>query len=108
MTVADLILNMGAEDVWVAGYIVGGDMTTANVKFEGPFSRTTHLAIASSPEASSREECAAVELPSQKLRDALNLVDNPGLIGKKLYVCGDIGNYFGYPGVKNAKEFVLE
>lgn len=108
MTVADLILNMGVEDVWVAGYIVGGDMTTANVKFEGPFSKTTHLAIASSTEASSREECAAVELPSQKLRDALNLVDNPGLIGKKLYVCGDIENYFGYPGVKNAKEFVLE
>ena len=108
-SVADLLLNVGAEEVWVCGYIVGGDVTTSNIKLEPPFTKSSHLAISDNPDASTREECAAIELPSTgDIRDAVNLVDHPDCLGRKLYVKGDIENYFGTPGVKNIKEFHLE
>ena len=108
LKVADLTMFLGAEDVWVCGYIVGGDVTTANVKLEPPFSKETHLAIADNAGASTREECAGAELPEGSVRETLNLIDNPEILGKKIYVKGDIENYYGYPGVKNIKEFQLE
>lgn len=109
LAVADLALHSGAEDVWVAGYIAGGDVTTAGMKSEPPFTKNSHLAIADRPGTTSREQCAAVELPSSgEIREAVNLVDHPEYLGRKLYVKGDIENYFGSPGVKNIKEFRLE
>ena len=109
LKVADLTMFLGAEDVWVCGYIVGGDVSTSKVSFDPPFTKESHLALADNVKASTREECAAIELPSSgDMRDAVNLVDHPGYIGRKLYVKGDIENYFGYPGVKSIKEFLLE
>lgn len=109
LAVADLIMNLGAKEVWVAGYIVGGDVTTSNINLEPPFSKNSHIAIADRTAVSERAECAAVELPSSgDIREAVNLVDHPDYIGRKLYVKGDIENYFGCPGVKNIKEFKLE
>ncbi|HIZ86476.1 MAG TPA: DUF4493 domain-containing protein [Candidatus Coprenecus stercoravium] len=108
ISIGDLVLNYGAEEVWVTGYIVGGDVSSANVKLEPPFTKNTHVAIADSPGASTREECAAVELPSGSIRDAVNLIDNPELIGKRIYIKGDIENYFSHPGVKSTKEFLLD
>lgn len=109
LKIADLAMNLGAEDVWVCGYIVGGDVSTSKVSFDPPFTKESHLALADNVKASTREECAAIELPSSgDMRDAVNLVDHPGYIGRKLYVKGDIENYFGYPGVKSIKEFLLE
>lgn len=108
-TVADLAMNLGAEDVWVCGYIVGGDVSTSKLSFEPPFSKSSHLAISDNPDASTREECAAIELPSTgDIRDAVNLVDHPQYLGRKLYIKGDIESYFGYPGVKGIKEFHIE
>lgn len=108
LTVTDLSMHIGAEEVWVCGYIVGGDMSKTNIRLEAPFSKDSHLAIADTPEVSDREQCAAVELPEGKVRDALNLVSNPDNIGKKIYLKGSIENYFSYPGVKKVKEFLLE
>lgn len=109
LTVADLAMNLGAKGVWVSGYITGGDVTTSKVNFNPPFSKNSHLAISDSGAASSREQCAAVELPSTgDIREAVNLVDHPEYLGRRLYIKGDIENYFGYPGVKNIKEFHLE
>lgn len=109
LRISDLAMHLGAEDVWVAGYIVGGDMSTSKVVFEPPFTKDSHLALADNTKASTREECAAVELPSSgEIREAVNLVDHPGYLGRKLYVKGDIENYFGYPGIKSIKEFLLE
>ncbi len=106
--ICDLEKMIDAKDIWVTGYIVGGDVSNSKVKFEGPFSKATHIAIADSPDAETREECAAVELPSSsKAREALNLVDHQENIGKKVYVKGNIVNYYGHPGVKAIKEYQL-
>jgi hypothetical protein len=49
-----------------------------------------------------------VQLPSGDLRDVLNLVDNPGLLGTKVYLKGDIVEaYYGIPGIKNISEYRL-
>lgn len=108
LSVEDLPLNSGAKGVWVAGYIVGGDVTISKVNFEAPFKEASNLAISADVNASAREDCAPVQLPQGKVREALSLVDHPELVGRKLYIKGDIETYFGSPGVKNVKEFQLE
>ena len=48
----------------------------------------------------------AMQLPAGDVRDALNLVDNPGLLKKKVCLRGDIvGSYYGLIGIKNVSEF---
>ena len=43
------------------------------------------------------------------MRDALNLVDHPGLLGKKVYLKGDLQEaYYGIPGIKNLTEYSFE
>lgn len=109
LAVAELGTRIGAKDIWVKGYIVGGDLSTSNMVTEPPFSKASNLAIADSRNPSGREMCAGVEIPSkEEIRNALNLVNNPGNLGKVLYIKGDIEEYFGHPGIKGITEFVLE
>lgn len=108
LTITDLAMNLGAEDVWVGGYIVGGDVTTANLKLEPPFTKASHIALSDNAGASSRGECAAAELPDGDVRESLNLIDHPDILGKRLYIKGDVEEYFGYPGIKNIKDFHIE
>lgn len=100
--------EIGAEDVWVYGYIVGGDLTSASMSFDEPFRSNTNIAIAGRTSVSDKEACLSVQILKGDVRDALNLVDNPGLLGKKVYLKGDIvESYYGIPGVKNISDFVL-
>lgn len=108
LSVDEIPLFLGAENVWIQGYIVGGDVTSSTVATEPPFTKSSHIAIASHQYVAGRDECAAVELLSASgVRDELNLVENPSLLGRIVYVKGRIVNYFGYPGVKGVKEFYL-
>lgn len=108
LEIGDLSAYNGAKDVWVAGYIVGGDLSSSKIKLEPPFTKDTHVAIAASASAATREECAAVELPKGAMRDELNLVAHPENLGKKLYVKGNIQDYYGYPGIKSVKDYKIE
>lgn len=101
---------VGKTEAWVYGYIVGGDLSSAggSVKTEAPFSKKTHLAIASRASTTAKGSCIAVELPAGKLRDALNLVDHPENIGRTVYVKGDIVQaYFNTTGIKNTRDYQL-
>ena len=101
--------ELGAEDVWVYGYIVGGDMTSASISFDEPFSSNTNIAIAGRTTVSEKESCFSVQLLKGSIRDALNLVDNPENLKKKVYLKGDIvESYYGIPGIKNISDYVLE
>ena len=105
-TVSQAKASVGEEDVWVSGYIVGGDLTSASASFEAPFSSRTNLLIGSRTSTSDKEACIAVQLPSGKVRDDANLVDNPSLLGKKVCFKGDIvESYFGTTGLKNVTDF---
>lgn len=99
---------VGKTGVWVYGYIVGGDLSTTGsaVRTEAPFSKNTHLAIASRASATLKSSCIAVELPAGKLRTALNLADHPELVGRSVYLKGDIVSpYFGTVGMKKVTDW---
>lgn len=108
LTVNQALSSVGEKEVWVSGYIVGGDLTSSSASFEKPFSSRTCLVLG--PRASTRERssCMSVQLPAGKVREALNLVDNPGLLGCKVTVRGDIvQSYYGLVGLKNITDYNL-
>lgn len=101
--------SIGAEDVWVYGYIVGSFKSTNHIQFESPFPTSTNLAISGKTSASTNDVCVSVELKKGAMRDALNLVDHPENRGKKVFFKGDIVEaYYGIPGVKNITEYVVK
>ena len=102
--------HVGEDDVWVFGYIVGGDLSTAGTTVKtSKVQKATHLAIAARSSVTAKASCVAVELPKGKVRDALNLVDHPDLIGSRVYLKGCIvASYFGTTGLKGVSDYVLK
>ena len=102
--------HVGEDDVWVFGYIVGGDLSTAGTTVKtSQITKSTHLAIAARSSVTAKASCVAVELPKGSVRDALNLVDHPDLIGTRVYLKGCIvSSYFGTTGLKNVSDYVLK
>lgn len=106
LTVVQAMASSGDEDVWVCGYVVGGDLTSSSAVFDGPFTSRTNILLGSRSSAAERSSCLSVQLPSGEVRDALNLVDNPNMLGRKVYVKGDIvENYYGLTGLKNVSDY---
>lgn len=109
LPIADAMNMTGSEDVWVKGYIVGGDLTSTAASYTTPFTSATHFMISDKKGATSREGCMSVELKSGKIRESLNLVDNPKNLGKLIYLKGKIvESYFGLRGIKGVTDFQLE
>lgn len=108
MTVSQALASAGEEDVWVSGYIVGGDLSSSSASFKAPFSSDTNFLLGPRSSVSSRESCISVSLPSGEIRDAINLKDNPSLLGRKVYLKGDIvESYYGLTGLKNISDYEL-
>ncbi len=101
--------NPGTTGQWVTGYIIGVINYDNNSQLEVGASSTvrTCLAIASSASETDKANCVAVQLPNNDIRTALNLVDNPGNVGKQVSVCGSLEKYFGMAGVKNVTDYEL-
>ena len=105
-SVGDAKNHCGEEDVWVYGYIVGGDLTSRACSFTGPFSSRTNMVIASKSTCTDKTVCLSVQLPKGKVRDGLNLVDNPENQGRQVFLKGDIvESYYGIPGIQNISEY---
>ena len=98
------------EDIWLYGYIVGGDLTSAGATVKtSKITKNTHLAIAARASVTAKSSCIAVELPKGNIRDALNLVDHPDLIGTRVYLKGSlVPSYFGTTGLKSVSDYVLK
>lgn len=108
MTVYQAIGAAGQNDVWVSGYIVGGDLTSSSASYHIPFSSRTSLLLGSRSVISDRNTCIAVQLPSGNIRDNLNLVDNQWLLGRKVCLKGDlVESYFGLTGLKAVTEYEI-
>ena len=109
-TVAQVASHAGEKDIWVYGYIVGGDLSTAGTTVKtSKLSKNTHLAIAARSSVTAKASCIAVELPKGSIRDALNLVDHPDLIGSRVYLKGNpVESYFGTTGLKGVSDYVLK
>lgn len=103
---------------WVTGYIVGAavaDTKTVtaitsdkDVVFGTEGVRATQVLIADSPDEKDFRNCISVSFPSGPIRSALNLVDNPGNLGKKIVAMGMLYNHLGITGCRDitAYEFV--
>lgn len=103
--------HVGEKGVWVCGYIVGGDLSSAKegISFTAPFSSMTCMAIASRSSVTTKNSCLSVKIPKGEIRVAVNLADHPELVGQKIYLKGDlIASYFGIPGIENISEYVLK
>lgn len=106
LSVSEARKRAGETDLWVYGYIVGGDLSTSNCNFELPIQSKTNIAIAEKSSCTDKEDCIAVQLRQGSVRDELNLVDNPGLMGKKVFLKGDIvEDYFRLVGIQSISEF---
>ena len=90
-SVAQAADHIGEDDIWVFGYIVGGDLSSAGTTVKtSKFTKATHLAIAARSSVTTKASCIAVELPKGPVRDALNLVDHPDLVGTRVYLKGSL------------------
>ena len=103
-TVADVLYfyeKKVTEKVWVKAPICGSFVSNAlDMTLDKP--STTNIAIGT--EASH----LPVQLPAGDVRDALNLVANPDLLGQTVWLYGNIEKYFQVPGVKNVVGFSFD
>lgn len=108
-SVSEAIVNQGREGVWVEGFIVGGFTGSKTGSFtQDPFeARQSSLAIADQQNETIINAILPVELPTGKVRDALNISENPFNIGKKIVVRGNLERYYSAPGLKKPKEFTF-
>ena len=101
--------HIGETDVWVQGYIVGVATGTGKFQFSGTFSKNTNIILGLRSNSTDKDYLLSVELPKGNARDALNLQDNPDLLGKKVAVKGDlVSAYYGIPGLKSADDWSLD
>lgn len=115
-TVADILAmdldNTKIASAYVKGYIVGslknGSFTDKNASFSAEGAVATNIMIADDASCKDFKAVAAVQLVSKTdIRTALNLVDNPGNLGKQLTIAGNVTKYCGHIGVKSPKAFTL-
>lgn len=111
ISAADVASHAGETDVWVYGYIVGGDLSSSGSKMNTspPFTSDTHLAISYRSTVTDKASCVSVELRKGDLRDQLNLVAHPDNLSRQVFLKGDIvSSYYGLPGLKNITSWTLK
>ena len=96
----------GKTDVWVKGYIVGafdGSInkfvtdTTGQVK--------TNIALSDNINETDISKMIPVNITLTTLKNALNIVDNPGNINRFVFIKGNLAAYYSVPGLRDTKEY---
>ena len=106
MSITTLRKEFPAEKVWVKGYIVG---TAKNNALEQEPTQASNIVLAAEAGTAEWESIIPVQLTNNtNPRAKLNLIDNPGNLGKLVKVHGNIDTYFGVNGVKNTDEYEIE
>ena len=104
-TVADVIA-LGLTDktqAWVVGYIIG---TMKDNALEETPSQSSNIVLAAAADV--KENYVPVALASgTDPRAALNVVDNPTMLGAKVAVYGTLETYFSKPGVKTVSDYTI-
>lgn len=115
-TVADILAmdlaNTNITSAYVKGYIVGslknGTFNASNASFTAEGAVATNIMIADDASCTDFNLVAAVQLVSKSdIRTSLNLIDNPGNLGKQLTIAGNVIKYCGHMGVKSPTAFTL-
>ncbi|MFC4354186.1 endonuclease [Chryseomicrobium palamuruense] len=106
ITVAEAIAN-NSGSATVEGYIVGAAISGSNYDQEPPFTISTNIGIADSPDETDASKILPVQLPTGAVRAGLNLVDNPNLFKTKVQITGSLSAYFSVPGLRSASAYTL-
>lgn len=115
-TVADILAmdleNTNITSAYVKGYIVGslknGSFNASNASFSAEGAVATNIMIADDASCTDFNLVAAVQLADKyDIRTSLNLIDNPGNLGKQLTIAGKVTKYCGHIGVKEPTAFTL-
>ncbi len=103
--------GVAVADTWLTGIIVGSvtdkSLDTAEMGASANSSKTNIL-VAATANPASVSECIPVQLPAGDIRNALNLAENPGNVGKTIVLCGSREAYFGATGMKSPTFFSLD
>ena len=102
--VKDLELSSAIADKWVLGYIVGS--LSSKTAFANP-AAATNIALADNQDETTASNTIPIQLPTGSIRNALNLLDNSGNVGKKLKIKGSLEAYFQTNGMKSPSDYVL-
>ncbi|MBR3877288.1 MAG: choice-of-anchor J domain-containing protein [Bacteroidaceae bacterium] len=100
-----------AKPAVVKGYVVGtvdGQVYTDGCRFSGSAETMTNILIADNADETDNANCMPVQLPSGAVRNALNLVDNPGNYKKLVTLTGSLEKYFGVPGLKTVTKYAID
>ena len=106
-----LSLGNPGTKAWVTGYIVGWvpEAKIADAKFEVPATQAANVLIAADPSCKDYNQCVAVQLVfGTEARTAINLVDHPENLGKKVSIEGTLDKYFGVVGLKGSTGYELD
>ncbi|MCB2197188.1 MAG: choice-of-anchor J domain-containing protein [Bacteroidetes bacterium] len=115
--VANAISNSTDTEVWVEGYLVGvyetvdasgNTLSDFTPSFTSPFYTSSNVIIADSDSETDISNCIVIQVPSGDIRTAVNMVDNPGNLGKIIKFKGDRLTYFGEDGLKNVNGYWLD
>ncbi len=99
LTVAQAIANNTGKGT-VEGYIVAHTTGNNAYNFNAPFGGDTNFAIADSALERDKSKIMPVQLPAT-FRPQFGLQTNPGNIGKKVRVTGNLAAYFTVPGLRD-------
>lgn len=94
--------------VWVKGYIVGYYTSTSLGSFSNDIGGSvvdTKIALAAVLGETVGANTFPVQLPSGTIRNALNLKDNPGNLGKEVLIKGTLATYNGGPGINPSTDY---
>ncbi|WP_368974820.1 5'-nucleotidase C-terminal domain-containing protein [Caldifermentibacillus hisashii] len=83
----------------VTGYIVGHTTAPNKYDFDAPFSEDTNIAIADSPTERDPAKIMPVKVKTE-FRGKFGLQKNPNIVGKQVYITGELGEYFSVPAIK--------
>ncbi|MCM1348061.1 MAG: DUF6359 domain-containing protein [Firmicutes bacterium] len=108
--------NANETNKWVKGYIVGWVDNSSqnyadanNCNFSVPATVATNVLIATTPDVKDYSQCVVVNLPnSNDIRAKVNLVDNPGNLGKIATFAGGVRKYFNMPGFRDVTAATVE
>lgn len=102
---------VGTNYAYLQGYIVGaipdGGMDLSKAVFGTTGVAKTMVLVGPSADCKNVSLCVPVALPAGEIRDAINLGDNAGNLGKALMVKGSYEKYFGVGGIKSVTEYKL-
>lgn len=94
--------------IWAEGYVVGY-YQDYDAHFQVSESQRANILIADSKDCTDKTQTVCVQLVANTdARNALNLVDNPGVLGKKVQLKGDVMKYNTLPGIKNTSSYKID